>query len=122
MTRAGSGHKSVTPGDQYPSALSFMEAPFLNLLNLVYVFLPCVSKQQFLFSPQYRDWEFKWPAFPRNWLYDGHRPGSLQLPFQRRDATEIAMHQLCTSAAHMLHFLHFLNYACEKMGNNSDHK
>lgn len=72
---------------------------------------------------QYRDWKFMWPAFPRSWLYDWHSPSSfLQLPFQRRDATEIAVHQLCKSAVHMLHFLHFLNYACEKMGNNSDHK
>lgn len=84
---------------------------------------PLHEQSAVLFSHQHRDWKFMWPAFPRSWLYDWRSPsGTLQLPFQRRDATEVAMHQLCTSAVHMLHFLHFLNYACEKMENNSDHK
>lgn len=59
--------------------------------------------------------EFRWQAFSRSWPHNWHSPsGSPQLPFRRRDATEMATHQLCTSAVHMLYFLHLLNYAFEK--------
>lgn len=59
--------------------------------------------------------EFRWQAFTRRWPHNWQSPsGSPQPSFWRRDATEMAMHQLCTSAVHMLHFLHLLNYAFEK--------
>lgn len=143
MTRASSGHRSPTPEQQCPSGLSLgvasfpkpvsdppAEAPKTCIIGVGFCLSPQESvwlfpgewTKQLPFLTQFRDsraeedWkEFKWQAFTRSWPCNWHRPcGSLHLPFWQRDAMEMAMHHLCTSSVHILHFLHLLNFACEE--------